>query len=695
VLIRRVWDRVLGALLLHVPVRRLPSPLSRLRRRAAVRRSVLEVAAAEQLRRSGRHADALAALDQAAARCPESAAPQIALAFEHHRHGDLAAARRRLSAALALDAAGTPLDRFLTLAVDLQHGEAITALQSAARADPERAGAFAERAVAAAEVAALMTADPTVEAIDRTMAMSPWHARWTVRWAVTDDDLELLRHLAATREPAEFDVSSARALAMALRRGGDLTVSARLAERVLSDVPDDGAVRRLVEIGHAALALRHTGWTAPPRAAATSYEPRERSACYLLQNSLPFATAGYATRTHGLLTALTRLGWDVHAVTKLGYPYDGWEPDDPRRPAAADLIDGVPYHRLNDGPGRYLKWPLDPYIEDYAGRVAALAAQHRAGVIHAASNYRNGFAAITAAHRLGLPAVYEVRGLWELTRTSRQSGFEASEMFHLTAQLEAAACQQADHVLAITAAVRADLIARGISEKRVSVLPNGVDSARFRPRPRDEELAAQLGMAGRVVIGYVGSILDYEGIDTLLHAVAALRRSHPDFRVLIVGAGDAHAACLELRDELGLAETVTFTGRVPHDEVERYYSVIDIAPFARKPLPVCEMVSPLKPFEAMAMGKVPVVSSVAALAEIVDDGRTGLVFDKGDATSLAAALVRLLDDDALRTRLGLQAREWVVRHRDWSAVVQTLDELYAELTARSSTTGTAGAPAPA
>jgi glycosyltransferase involved in cell wall biosynthesis len=218
-----------------------------------------------------------------------------------------------------------------------------------------------------------------------------------------------------------------------------------------------------------------------------------------------------------------------------------------------------------------------------------------------------------------------------------------------------------------------------VDADRITLLPNGVDTTRFTPRVRDDALAAQLGLTGRTVIGYLGSVVSYEGLELLVEAAAILRTRQQDFRVLIVGDG---AALDELRasvTDAGLEGHVVFTGRVPHGDIERYHSLVDIAPLPRLPLPVCEMVSPLKPFESMAMGQVVVASDVAALAEIVEPGVNGLLHTKGDAGDLAHQLGVLLEDPALVQRLAGQAREWVVRERDWSRIVRTVEDTYARL----------------
>lgn len=428
------------------------------------------------------------------------------------------------------------------------------------------------------------------------------------------------------------------------------------------------------------------GYSFPSREPA-GYAPREDKALYLLHGSLPEASNGYATRSHGLLTGMIRSGWDVDALTRPGFPYDlpqvgGVEARTP------SLVDDVAYYRTSDGP--VPKDPLPDYVALYADAVVRRAREARPFVIHGASNHLNGLAAVSAARRLGVPSVYEVRGLWEVTRASRNPSWAYSDQYRLMKRLETDAARTADRVLTITSALRDELVARGVDAAKISVVPNGVDTSRFVPLPRDEELSRELGLDGRRVIGYVGSVLDYEGIGLLLEATQMLCAHRDDVRVLIVGDGAERERFERETADRGLAEVVRFTGRVPHHDVERYYSLIDITPFPRLPLPVCEMVSPLKPFEAMAMGKTVVASDVHALAEIVDDGVTGLLHTKGDAGDLARVLERLLDDDQLAVSLARAGRRWVRAERDWNVIADRVSEVYTELGGRRPADGSRG-----
>src|SRR5699024_6447800 len=339
----------------------------------------------------------------------------------------------------------------------------------------------------------------------------------------------------------------------------------------------------------------------------------------------------------------------------------------------------ITYHHLLAGRELEKKNPMFDYTERYAEALLPLAEAERPAILHGASNHWNGLTAVKTARRLGIPSVYEVRGLWEITRASRDPEWGRSDQFEYLKRMEADAAHGATRVIAITEALKTELVDRGVDAGKITVVPNGVDTDRFVPTAPDEELIDALGVRGKTVIGYVGTVVDYEGLDLLLAATRELRRTREDFHVLVIGDG---AKLEDLRASVaaaGIGDAVTFTGRVPHEEVERYYSLIDITPFPRLPLPVTEMVSPLKPFEAMAMGKAVVASDVAALAEIVTPEMNGLLHEKGSAESLTEQLTALLDDTALRSRLGAQAREWVVAERTWSSLAGRIAAVYEEI----------------
>jgi glycosyltransferase involved in cell wall biosynthesis len=425
------------------------------------------------------------------------------------------------------------------------------------------------------------------------------------------------------------------------------------------------------------------GFPLPPKAASPPYDTQP-TVLYLLHNSLPYNSGGYATRTHGLLQAINQAGrFSIIGVTRPGYPSDHKAHISKPLPAnipTFDEIDGVRYERCEQS-WRRSSATLAEYVDAFAWRVENLARKHRCCLIHAASNFPNGLAAALAARRLGIPAIYEVRGLWELTRMSRDPLWHRSEHYAFTASMETQACAAADAVITLTGGLRDLLVERGTPADKISILPNSVNPELFVPAERNQELAQSLGIhPDDVIVGYLGSIVAYEGLDDLLRALSLLRaKGIENIKFLLVGDGAALPSLQRLVAELGLQDIAIIAGRVPHESVADYYSLVDIAAFPRKPLAVCETVSPIKPLEAMCMAKAIVVSSVKALAEMVRHGETGLIFKSGDANDLARSLSVLIDNPTRRQNLGLAARDWATETRTWDTACHTAEDLYEQL----------------
>lgn len=402
-----------------------------------------------------------------------------------------------------------------------------------------------------------------------------------------------------------------------------------------------------------------------------------KSVVYLLHNSLPYFSGGYATRSNGVIGGIKDNGWDIKAISRLGFPNDTV-----KGPATASEheVHGINYGLLIDDSVDVYKTPADIYLQLYGEALYNKLKDNPPQIIHAASFYMNGIAAVYAAKRLGCKSVYEIRGLQELSKISRHPYWLHSEHYELYTKMETQAALDADAVFTLTAALKNEFVQRGVPAEKINILPNGVHSDRFKPIDKNQEMLDSLNLHDCIVIGFVGSFVDYEGIDILLKAIQICRgKNHHKFHLLMVGDGAYYNEAVALSNDLAISDVVTFTGRIPHDDVEKYYSVIDICPLPRKGLPVCEMVSPLKPFEAMAMGKVVVSSDVAALAEIIDDGVTGLLHKKDDPEDLASKISLLIEDHELRDRLGKSAREWVVTERDWKVIAKRVDTVYRNL----------------
>ena len=432
------------------------------------------------------------------------------------------------------------------------------------------------------------------------------------------------------------------------------------------------------------ISLLENGMPMPERRSAPAYAPTG-NVLYLLHNRLPYNSGGYATRTHGLLTGIVKnSSFKMHGVSRPGYPSDHAKHISkpfPKNIPRVDVVDGIEYFAL-DQKIRRSSLTMTEYVEAYAKEVEALAIEKKASVIHAAANFPNGLAASLAARRLGIKSVYEVRGLWEITRLSRQEGWDETDQFRFMAKMEAEACNAADAVITITEALKDLMVSRGVDASKITVAPNCVHTDLFSPLEKDQKLAKELGISDEdTVIGYIGSIVNYEGLDDLLEALSLLVQDGvTNFKFLLVGDGAVLDELKQQVVELGLQSYVVITGRVPHEEVQRYYSLVDITPFPRKPYLVCEAVSPLKPFEAMASQKAVIVSSCAALTEIIQDGENGLVFEKGNIFSFRDALKKLIADDGLRSTLAISGRDWVIRERDWKNSSSIVSKVYSGLT---------------
>lgn len=418
----------------------------------------------------------------------------------------------------------------------------------------------------------------------------------------------------------------------------------------------------------------------PDKAQQKQYEPVSDMSFYLVHMRGPFESNGYVSRSMLVLKSLAGAGIKTMPFTRLGFPNDLTRHRDARIPATQEF-GGFVFHTLSDDKNGVLNRPIDEYVAEYASRIETLAHQHRPGVIHAASNHLNGLAAVVAARRLGIPSIYEVRGIWEFTQLSSNPQYSQTLIYKMRLRLELEAMRAADLVVAISSQVKDFIVSEGVDESKVRVLPNCVDVNQFTVLEKDLVLAEELKISpDSMVVGYIGSLVAYEGLNVVIEAIAKLvKEGVSNIHLLVVGDGKVRADLQELCFERGIQTICHFAGRVPHDQVRRYYSLVDVAPFARLSSVVTELVPPLKPFEAMAMSKAVVVSDVAALKECIIEGETGLVAEANSADAMADALQRLYADPNLRKRLGENAMEWVRRERSTERMSAIIREIYDEL----------------
>ena len=388
---------------------------------------------------------------------------------------------------------------------------------------------------------------------------------------------------------------------------------------------------------------------------------------HILDHSLPLHS-GYTFRTRAILKAQQAAGFDVRGLTGLRHGAPG---------PATEEVEGIRFHRtpgIAAGPTGMREWRE---IARLAEAIERLAQDWRPDVLHAHSPALCGMAALRAGRRLGIPVVYEIRAFWEDAAVGNGTGREGSLKYRLTRALENRVVAGADAVFTICRGLRDDLIARGFDGGRIGISPNGVDLALFgTPPARDMALAAELGFGNEPIIGFIGSFYDYEGLDDLIAAMPLLRERHPGARLLLVGGGPMDNALRAQANASPAAEAIHFTGRVPHDQVERYYSLVDVLAYPRKRSRLTDLVTPLKPLEAMAQRRIVAASDVGGHRELVTHGETGILFPADDPAGCAAALADLLDARAGWPTMSDRACEQVARDHDWARNVRRYQDVY-------------------
>jgi glycogen synthase len=394
---------------------------------------------------------------------------------------------------------------------------------------------------------------------------------------------------------------------------------------------------------------------------------------HILDHSLPLHS-GYTFRTRAIMKAQEAMGWTVAGVT--GVRQTGGAG------TAIEAVDGLTFYRTLTVSGTL---PIISEINEVRAlsqTLESVVGAFRPDVLHAHSPVLGGLAALRVGRRHKLPVLYEIRAFWEDASVGNGTGTDGSLKFRATKAVETWAVRRADAIAVICDGLRNDLVARGIEAGKILVSPNGVDMAMFGdPLRRDAALAAQLGLNGGEVIGYVGSFYDYEGIDDLIAAMPALIAMRRDAHLLLVGGGPMEAMLRAQAASSPAAARIHFVGRVPHDEVERYYSLIDVLAYPRKKMRLTDLVTPLKPLEAMAQGKLVAASDVGGHRELIEDGVTGTLFAADDPAAIAVALSGLLEDRSGWDRRRAAAREFVERDRNWSSNISRYEPVYRKLVA--------------
>lgn len=391
---------------------------------------------------------------------------------------------------------------------------------------------------------------------------------------------------------------------------------------------------------------------------------------HILDHSIPLHS-GYTFRSAAILREQRALGWQTfHLTSEKQINCD----------VSEEEVDGLHFFRTCKHQGRLSRMPLLNQVgvmQSLAQRLREVVAIVRPDILHAHSPVLNALPTLRVGRALGLPVIYEVRAFWEDAAADHGTTKQGSARYRLTRAMETYAFKHADAVTTICEGLRADIVARGIASGKVLVIPNAVDIEKFSVGGApDETLKSQLGLSGSRILGFIGSFYAYEGLDLLIDALPRMLEKAPDVRVLLIGGGPQEAALKQQASQLGIADKIVFSGRVPHDQVNRYYDLVDVLVYPRHSMRLTELVTPLKPLEAMAQGRLFVASDVGGHQELIRDGVTGVLFKAGDAQSLADKVLGLLHSTEKWPALRAAGRHFVETERNWPVSVARYRDLY-------------------
>ncbi len=385
---------------------------------------------------------------------------------------------------------------------------------------------------------------------------------------------------------------------------------------------------------------------------------------HVLDHSLPLHD-GYVFRTESILREQARLGWTTLHLTT---PKHGAGPQE------VEEVEGLRFYRTPSAPDT----PLLRQMRLTRARLAQLCQAHRPDLIHAHSPVLNALPALMVRRQLGIPVVYEMRATWEDAAVDQGSTTEGSLRYRISRMLETWALRHADQVTTICEGLRGEILSRGVAQDRVTVIPNAVDTEGLRfGVPADPSLRAKYGLDDKITLGFIGSFYRYEGLHLLVEAMKPLARALPGVRLLLVGGGEQDQALRAQVAEAGLQDQVIFTGRVPHDDIEALYALVDILVYPRTAIRLTELVTPLKPLEAMAQGKLVLASDVGGHRELIRHGQTGSLFAAGDVQALCAAVTGLIEQRAGWDAQRQRARAFVEQERNWALSVSHYRKVYA------------------
>lgn len=399
---------------------------------------------------------------------------------------------------------------------------------------------------------------------------------------------------------------------------------------------------------------------------------------HVLDCSIP-NVSGYASRSKYIVEFQKKIGITPTVITS------------PLHKTLAnrfELINDIEYYRSTIPPNYFnnVKYKI-PFLRQFAlvqylkKEINKIVPLKQISLLHAHSPVLWGLSALAVAKKYKVPLIYEVRALWEDAAVDQEKTKEGDIRYRLTKMLETRLMNRADAVVTICEGLKEEILRRGIKKEKVYVVPNGVDTEAFKPLQKNLELNNKYNFEEKIIIGFIGTFYNFEGVEHLIRAFPKILNSFKKVKLLIVGGGKEENNLKKLVQDSHMEENILLTGKIPHDEILKYYSIIDVLVYPRLKKRITDMVTPLKPLEAMSMEKAVIASDVGGLKELITDKETGLLFKADNIEDLADKCLILLNNGRLRSTLGQNARLKMKESRDWSKIIPSYVDLYKSILA--------------
>lgn len=420
---------------------------------------------------------------------------------------------------------------------------------------------------------------------------------------------------------------------------------------------------------------------------------------HLLQNSLP-KISGSTIRTKYIFKYQKKF---VKLIALTSFVFNSFQED-------LEIIEGIPHFRVRRNVSSkfrlYLKYLgklnyifykyfnidinfgyqdfiISFYMRNY---ISKLVKYYKVDIIHAHSYYLAGKYGLPIAKKRNIPFIYEVRGFIEenlIANSSKRN--RNSKLIAITykniKRNETELMTKSDLIITLSKSMKDEIVQRNIDKDKIKIIPNGTDTDVLIPTPPNQNLIKKLDLKDQFVIGFIGRITWYEGIEILFKSINLIKKEVKNIKVILIGNIDKeYFNYLEkLARELKITHYISYIGSVPHESVIDYYSIIDIIVLPRVNFKVCRVVTPLKPLEAMALNTLVIASDFPSFRSIIIPKKTGVLFQAENPKDLASKIVYYNKNSKEKSEIEIFARNYAEDHFSWKKIIPKYKELYLEL----------------